>query len=368
MRSKASNPFFFESPSDRWAFTDREAIMPRIIAFMSERNRRMLIHGRRRTGKTSLMQNAAQKAGATFLYCDVSKAASLPELAKKLLESAPPAEESGLLGKVLGIAKKHFKTVALAAGRVTLSGELKPEDGVHTLEDVLNYLNEQAGIMDKPWTICLDEFQDIQILMGSRAAWQLRGIIQGHRNVNFLFSGSDHRLVKWMTSPDAAFFKQLTQLEVGPIEPAHLADWIQRRAKIGGLARFAYGQDIVAMAGPCTGDVVRLAKVVFDMAAAGRTDGVVHAGFDAIALVELNTEFGAYWREMATAQRLMMRAVAAGKQPLAAATLRELGIKTPSSAQRAIVGLEHKQHLVRIDSKLAFDNPFFRRWVEFNGT
>lgn len=151
------------------------------------------------------------------------------------------------------------------------------------------------------------------------------------------------------------------------IEPAHLAAWIQRRAKIGGLTNFAYGTDIVAKAGPCTGDVVRLAKVVFDMASAGRKDGVVIAGFDAIALIELNTEFGAYWREMSTAQRLMMRAVAAGKQPLAAATLRELGIKTPSSAQRAIVGLEHKQHLVRIDSKLTFDNPFFRRWVEFNG-
>lgn len=365
--SKASNPFYFESPSDRWSFTDREDLLPQLVTFMSERNRRMLIHGRRRMGKTSLMQNAAKKAGAAFLYCDVSKAASLPELAKKLLESAPQAENDGLLSKVLGIAKKHFKTVVLAAGKITLSGELKPDQGAQTLEDVLNYLNEQAGIMDKPWTICFDEFQDIKILMGERAAWQLRGIVQGHRNVNFLFSGSDHRLVKWMTSPDAAFFKQLTQMEVRAIAPAHLADWIARRAKIGGLARFPYGGDIVAIAGPCTGDVVRLAKVVFDLVASGKTDGVVKGAFDAIALVELNTEFGAYWRDMTSAQRLMMRAIAAGKPPHASTTLREIGIKTPSSAQRAIVGLEAKQYLLRDGAKLAFDNPFLRRWVEFNG-
>ena len=39
--------------------------------------------------------------------------------------------------------------------------------------------------------------------------------------------------------------------------------WLKARAKIGGLADLEQAEDIVAAAGPCTGDIVRLAKAVF---------------------------------------------------------------------------------------------------------
>ena len=359
------NPFFFETPSDRWAFTDRDDLVPKLTELMQARGRRLLVHGRRRMGKTSLMQNAAKKAGAVFIYCDVSKAAGLNEVARRLLEAAPPLEEN-LLKRVLRIAEKHFKTVTLSAHRVTLAGELRADDGPQTLEGVLNFLYEQAGVMDRPWTVCLDECQDLRQLMGERAAWLIRGITQPHRNLNYLLSGSDHRLVSWLTSPDAAFFKQLSQVDVGTIDAAHLAGWIERRAKVGGLARFPHGPEIVATAGPCTGDVARLAKVTFDLAAAGHTAGVVAAAYDAIALVELNTEFEAHWRNLTLTQRLVLRAVAGGKQPTSSATLRELGLKSASTAQKAIEALVERQFLVRESGKLIFDNPFFRRWVVFN--
>jgi len=364
--ARFSNPFFFESPSDRWAFTDRDELGRTLVEYMRARGRRVLVHGRRRMGKTSLLLNAAKKAGTVFVHCDISKGASLTEVARRLLESAPAVEET-LLKRVLRLAEKHFKSVTVTAHKVSLSGEFRADEGRQTLEGVLNYLNEQAGLMDRPWTVCLDEFQDLRKLMGERAAWQMRGITQEHRHLNYLLSGSDHRLVKWMTSPDAGFFKQLSQVEVGPIEPGHLAAWIERRARVGGLTRFPHGPEIVATAGPCTGDIVRLAKVTFDLAAGGRTGGVVAAAFDAIALGELNTEFNGQWRDLSLTQRLVLRAIAAGRQPTAAATLRELGIRTPSTAQTAIEALEDKQVLVRADGKLIFDHPFFRRWVDFNG-
>jgi hypothetical protein len=365
--AKLVNPFFFESPSDRWAFTDREELLPALLSLMSERGRRLLVHGRRRMGKTSLMQHAAKQSGAVFIYYDISKAASLGEMAEKLMEEAPPVAES-LVQRVKKIAQKHFKTVTFsAADKVVLSGELRPDDAVKTLEDVLNFFDERARELDEPWTICFDEFQDIRKLMGERAAWKLRGITQHHRNVNYLLSGSDHRLMKWITSPDAGFFKQLAQLEVGPIDSDHMAGWIERRAKIGGMPAFPFGAEIVKSAGPCTGDIARLAKVTFDLAGSKSKDDVVAAAFDAIALNELNTEFGAYWRDLSQPQRLVLRAVAQNKPPQAAATLRQMGIKSASTAQSGIETLLDKQLLVRIGSKLDFDNPFFRRWVSMYG-
>ena len=156
--------------------------------------------------------------------------------------------------------------------------------------------------------------------------------------------------------------------EVGPIDPAHLARWLERRSRTGGLPEFPYGEEIVALAGPCTGDVIRLAKSVFELAArGGPRPALVATAFDAIALGELAPEFNARWAECSIGQRSVLRALAAGKAPTAADTLRAYGIKSASTAQGAVEALTDRYLIVRSPGGLLFDSPFFRRWVVFNG-
>jgi hypothetical protein len=361
------NPFFFESPSDRWSFTDREDLIPKLHELMREKGRRLLVIGRRRMGKTSLIKNAAEKARATFLYCDVSTAANMHELSRKLMEAAP-AEKGLRLSKALEIAGKYLKEVGIKASKITLTGELRPDAGDKTLEAVLNLLNARATENDEVWTICLDEFQEIRALGGPRIDWQLRGIMQEHRNLNYIFTGSDHRMLGWMTEPTAPFFKQLQQMEVGPIPAAHLARWIEKRARAGGVANFPSGEQIVAAAGPCTGDIVRLAKVAFAVAAGSAKKDVIAVSFDSIALVELHAEFLNQWRDRPLSQRGILRAIADGKPPSAAETMREYGLKAASTVATAVESLIERQFLVRTDEDgVIFDNPFFKRWVAFNG-
>ncbi|HEY5213090.1 MAG TPA: ATP-binding protein [Acidobacteriaceae bacterium] len=361
-----TNPFFFESPSNRWSFTDREALTDQLLQLMTEQGRRLLIFGRRRMGKTSLIKNAAEKAKITFIYCDISTAANMSEVARKLMDEAPK-EEGGRLSKALEIAGKYLKSVGVSASKITITGELRPDDGNKTLESVLNVLNERAAENDEVWTVCLDEFQEIRALGGPRVDWQLRGIMQEHRNLNYLFTGSDHRIVNWMTDPTAPFFKQLQQMEVGPITGDHIARWIEKRAKIGGLSNFPYGDQIVAIAGPCTGDIVRLAKAVFSLAIGKAPKEIIASAFDSIGLVELHAEFLNHWHALSINQRGVLRAIADGKQPTSAETLREYGLRATSTASTAVEALVDRQFLVRTNAGMIFDNPFFRRWVQFNG-
>lgn len=365
MTPPLQNPFFFESPSDRWSFTDREALLPLLISLMKEKGRRLLVYGRRRMGKTSLIRNAAERGKAKFIFVDISTAASLGEVAKALLSHIPKPEGKFLL-RALEIAQRRLKSISLAAGRFVLTGELEPNDAEKTLAEVLNFINDCANDADETWTIALDEFQEIRAIGGEHADWRLRGIIQEHRNLNYIFSGSDHRIVGWMTDPKAPFFKQLQQMSVDKIDDAHLAKWIEQRAKTGGIVSFPFGRQIVAAAGPCTGDIVRLAKVAFDFAAAGRVEDVVSGAMDAIALTEMNGEFNALWRSLSSPQKLVLRAIADGKQPTAARTLKDYGLRTASTAGTAVVALEDRQILVRESGKVLFDNPFFRRWVNSN--
>lgn len=358
------NPFFFESPADRWAFTDREELLPALQQALAEQGRRLLLYGRRRMGKTSLIQNAARKAKAELIYVDLSTASDLTEVANKLLH-AVPAPEAGLAEKALRLVRKYFHKVALEGGKWKLSADLRPEAAEANLESVLNYIDETAGLLDRPITVCFDEFQEIRTLGGDRAEWKLRGVIQPHRKVNYFFSGSDHRLLAWMTEPQSAFYKQVQTLEVGAIEPGKLAGWINERSRRGGLADANFGPEVVALAGPCTGDVVRLAKTVFELQATGKKR-TVRAAFDEIALKELHNEFVGLWRPCTGVQRAVLRALAAGRPPQAADTLQEFGIRSASSAQTAIASLIDSQLLTRVHSTLVFDNPFFHRWVAAN--
>ena len=133
------------------------------------------------------------------------------------------------------------------------------------------------------------------------------------------------------------------------------------------LSDATFGAAVVAAAGPCTGDnIVRLAKVAFDIAAAGKAKEVVATAIDAIALGELKAEFNARWIDLSVPQRSVLQMVAAGKPTTAADTLREYGIRTPSTAQSAVARLIDRQILVRTATGVIFDNPFFKRWVIFH--
>jgi hypothetical protein len=357
------NPFNFETPADRWSFTDREELLPRILAVLSRPKQRALVHGRRRVGKTSLIKHAAIAAKRPFAFVDLSTANDLGEVARKLVGSFSVDEKLGT--KLMALLRKYVERVSLNGGKFALGANLRAP-GQATLESALTFLDDYALTTDQCLTVCMDEFQDLRRLGGDRAEWNLRGTIQHHERLSFVFSGSDHRLLQWMTEPNAAFFRQLELIEVGPIEPGLLAKWIDSRSHRGGLQGSGYGAGVVGLAGPCTGDIVRLAKQVFDLAATGRKGDIVLQAFDAIALEYLTPEFGTIWRPLPPTQRLLLRAIANGQARFAKATLEMYGL-TSGSVLTAQTALFDKQILTMGKDEVVFDSPFFKRWVQATG-
>ena len=363
MPATIANPFNFETPADRWSFTDREELLPRISAILNRPKQRALVHGRRRVGKTSLIKHAAVAAKKPFAFIDLSTANDLNEVARKLIGSFPVDENLG--SKLMRLLRKHVERVSLKGGHFSLGGDLRAP-AEKTLESALSFLDEYALTSDQCLTVCLDEFQDLRRLAGDRAEWQLRGTIQHYQRLSFIFSGSDHRLLQWMTEPNAAFFKQLELIEVGAIDPDLLAMWINGRSHKGGLTGSSFGAAVVSAAGPCTGDVVRLAKQVFDFAATGRKGDIVSQGLDAIALEYLTPEFGTIWRPLPQSQRMLLRAIADDQPRFARTTLDRYGLSV-GSVGTAQTALFDKQILTLVGDQVVFDSPFFRRWVRAIG-
>ena len=337
-----------------------------IAELMTERGRRLLLFGRKRMGKTSLIREAAAKAHSVLIYCDIATVAGMNEVALRLLGAAPQTR-GPKLAEVLKIAVEYLGSgVGVKMGKVILTGGLRPDDGDATVEAVLNFLNACAAAADEAWTVCLDEVQELYALGGPRIDWRLRGLMQGHRNLNYIIIASDYRVIGRLAGPTGPFYKQLHQMEVGPVPAPDLSQWIERRAKTAGRHDFPYGDQIVAAAGPCTGDVVRLTQVVFSLSEGRAPRDIVSTAFDSIALGERHECFLHHWRSFSTSQRGILRAIAAGEPPTASATLRTYGLRAASTAASAVGALVKRRFLVRTETGVGFDDPFFRRWVEFH--
>jgi len=342
-----------------------EEAIDRLAQFMTERGRRLLLFGRRRMGKTTLIQKAATKAHATLIYCDAATAAGMNEVALRLLNAAPRARGLKLV-TALEIAIKHLGAeVDVSTGKITLTGELRPDDGNATVEAVLNFLNAYATAADEAWTVCLDEVQGLYVLGGPRIDWRLRGLMQEHRNLNYVLIISDYRMIDRLAGPTGPFYKQLSQMEIGLIPAAPLARWVERHAEKAGRHDFSYGDQIVAAAGPCLGDIACLAGTVFSFCKGRLHENIVATALDTIALGERREGFLHYWRSFPSSYRGVLRAIAASEPPTAAATLRTYGLNASSTASSAVMALVDRQFLIRTKAGTAFDDPFFRRWVEF---
>ncbi|MGH7669143.1 MAG: AAA family ATPase, partial [Gemmatimonadaceae bacterium] len=200
-------------------FADRAAEVKRVLAVMRAPGAKLLVRGRRRMGKTSILDVAGARAtrlGTPVLFADLSTAQTLVEVASRLMLAANDALGRHWHTHLLDLAKRLTQSVQLTyddSGRpvLALSPALfgaKPGAQAQTLADVLDAINAMAAAKRRPVAIVLDEFQEIE-RMADRGAWHLRGIIQRHDAVSYVCAGSRRSIIDAMTGPDGAFYKLL---------------------------------------------------------------------------------------------------------------------------------------------------------------
>jgi uncharacterized protein len=215
----------------------------------------------------------------------------------------------------------------------------------------------------------LDEFQEISALGGDRAEWHLRGAIQHHQHVSYIFAGSKPHLIRRMIlEQEGAFYGMLDPVPFGPIDPTHLARWIDERLRGAGVTPEDAGLACVELAGPRTRDIVQVASKCFDRA--GGEGAIGHADVAAAfreVIDDLDDTFRALWESIRSApQQNVLRAVAASTDGLTTGRTRtRFSLNDTGKATNAAKPLVETGRLVRTDtgSGYAFDNPFFRGWV-----
>lgn len=370
-----TNPFRVGQKVTGEFFTDRAREVSRVVRALRGPSR-LLVYGPRRMGKSSAIAMAAERVraeGGLVVEADLSTASVLTDVTGRLLTSLHRAEEAaGEGGGVLELLKSlrlRFE-IDPSSGAPSVALEARerstpPERQAETLEGVLDRLDERAAGTDRPVSVVLDEFQEVVRIGPERAAWWLRSVMQRHRHLSYVCAGSRQRLIERMLSRNGAFYEGFERLHVGPMDPDHLARWIDSRLQGAGVGGEGAGAAIVGAVGPRVQDVMGLARQTYYVAAARGSyeEGDVDRALDEVIEGD-DAVFQARWNALTPLQQNVLRAVADGRTSLHAAAVRErFALGPPSSVSTALESLE-KQEVLAQDDGPRFDNPFFRRWVE----
>jgi hypothetical protein len=377
--SRPANPFRIHGTVEGPFFTDRADELARTLASLREPGAKLLLYGPRRMGKTSLLQVAItrlSREGQPAFLADLSKASTVTDMAFRILDAASRALGpdwktwwQDLAPRLSAVASwAPDPSTGVFVPRFELSLRRAPvEDQRATLGTVLDAIEASAKARKVTLGVILDEFQEIHRFGGEDAEWHLRGVVQHHRHVSYVFAGSEEHLIHEMIGPSHAFYQLLDPLPIGPIEPEHLARWIDERMRAAGLRGERVGEWIVAAAGPRTRDILRVARKCFDLA---RPSGTVTAAEAYRAYLEVVDDDGdllqADWSSLTAHQQNLLRALAAGVEKLTGEGARgQFTLPSSSAVTQALATFVEQGELARSERPpgYAFDSPFKRAWV-----
>jgi hypothetical protein len=373
------NPFYIHGVAHDEFFTDRADEVARIVATLRDPGAKLVVYGLRRMGKTSALVRAVDRAretGTVPIMADLSTASSVVDMGNRIMEAASKALGKRWADLASEFVQRIKATLSLApdvnTGLIVPSFELglrsapieAQRDGLGRVLDTMDALARER---DTPIGIVLDEFQELHRFGGESAEWHMRGIIQRHQHVSYVLAGSQPQLIQLMLGEGRALYGLLDVLHFGPMDPGHLATWIDDRLRSHGVAAEDVGREVVALAGPRTRDIVQLARKVWDLRHA---DGSADPGDAHIALTELVIDqedlLRALWDDCTPHQQDVLRAVAHDRDGLTTSdSIRRFALRSSGTATNSARALMDAGRLVRAPTRTGygFDSPFLREWV-----
>ncbi len=378
----SENPFVVSLLARGEHFADREEELTRIRHAYCTPGGKLIVYGDRRLGKSSALERAAELArrdGYRVAIASFATASESSEAAQRVLSATQP--EIG----------NHWREIVEAIGRRLRAGfQVSPAAGadgmpalrfhfalndrweVSLLPDVLDALNEQLLRRKLTLGLGLDEFQRIHEWGGEDAEWALREVMQRHDAIAYVLAGSRRHLIEAMVSSKSrALWKLADVMRFGPMAPDTLIPWLVARAGGAGVQLpVQEAHRVVTLAWPRTRDIVLLARRVWEEARATGTVSKAAADTAFETVVQEQAElFRSIFVKLTTRQQAVLRTFAADAhvQITAAATIRTYRLGPKSSVQSTVETLVEEEHLNRLDEGgYAFDDPFFRRWVQLN--
>lgn len=376
----ADNPFVYGEIVTDAAFANRHAERARLAQDLAEGQKVFLISPRR-YGKSSLIRDVMRGLSRQgILTVEITVAASssyigfLEAYARALIAAGTPA------GRLRRWASELLQTVRAElrfdAGPGREPGFSLAFPSVRTARDAARLAQEVfalpgriAAARRQRLAIALDEFQTVTTFDGGSVEGALRAAVQEHRQVGYVFAGSEPSLMERMLTSKRPFYKAGPVMRLEKIDPEEFAAFIEERfAETGISFEPGLGEAIVDLAANVPYDVQRLAHEVWDdVRAAGReTVGLddLHRTLTRL-LGEQQTVFEEAWQRLTLTQRAVLRAVVIedGRELLSADVRARHRLPGTSSVQSALGALVRQDIVQKENARYVVTDSLYREWI-----
>ena len=212
------NPFKFGTIVESSFFTDRRIELQQIKSVLNSENHLILISPRR-FGKTSLVVKALQESERKHIMLNLQSVVSVEDFASRLLKEVFKIYKFEKLKYMI----KNFRVVpTLSINPMTDGVDVVIQPMVDSrvmIEDVFSLL-QMLATEDDRLIVVFDEFQEIKAI-DKNLDRLLRSIIQLHKNINYLFLGSQESMMREIFEKKKSpffHFGQLLNLDKIPYE------------------------------------------------------------------------------------------------------------------------------------------------------
>jgi hypothetical protein len=244
----------------------------------------------------------------------------------------------------------------------TLSASIKPREKPEYLGKALNLLASYST--KQKLLVVFDEFQEVAKYSEQGFEKRLRKVIQGHRNIAYIFSGSQkHILIEMFDSAKRAFYKLARSYPLEKIEIRHYTDWAQKlfKKKNVNIAKTII-TDIVER---CNYQPMYIQQFLFDLWRSASVSLDVLDEIEKTIITGQKNQFIILWDLLTQNQKKAMRLLTetGGESIYAAEQLQRVGFNSGSVLQRALKALVEKEILSKNDT-FQFQDAMLKKWVQ----
>lgn len=364
------NPFIYGKVVENQNFCPRSSLLSELRSCI-ESGQNLVIYGRRRVGKSSLVLNAGRQFPERLLFLVdlffTKDAAMFLEYCSNSLFSFNH-QRQGLLEKGMGALKRIHPKIELDPNTGTPSfsfGFSRTDTGVllNTIDDFFGFLGDEFG--QDQLVVCFDEFQSVLNYPDSDALLaKIRGKIQYHP-FPYIFTGSDRSgLTTIFTRPQSPFYKSVRPLEIQSIPREDFQPFLEKK--------FAEGKRTVApeiwnklFELEVPGDIQQLCAALWESSdpASGIDSPVLEEACSRIFSQEIEG-FRSLIGGLTALQLRVLKIIAKqGARNLYSLESQQMIGASASSIRRSVTALVDKWILVKDSEEIYFNNPFLQQFL-----
>ncbi len=360
------NPFSYSEFVTGEAFCNRTKETQDLI-YYAQNSQNVLLYSHRRMGKTSLVHEVIhrlkkKKPKVNSVYIDLYGTLDENDFIDAILTGITQIESKleRILKQVAGL--KVSASFDPVTGLPSLSASIKPREKPRYLEKALQILEFYSE--KKKLLVVFDEFQEIAKYSEEGFEKRLRKVIQGHRNISYIFSGSQkHILIQMFDSTKHAFYKMARSYPLQKIEMRHYIAWAKRLFKKRNAT--LNNEIIVNLVERCDYQPVYIQQFLFDLWRSDTFDMAIVEDIENSVISNQKNQFIVLWNLLTQNQKKALRLVAetGGEGIYTAGLLQRAGFNSGSVLQRALSSLMEKEILSK-NGTYQFQDTMLKKWIQ----